>query len=100
MCQEDDGWTWQDGLLDDHSAAAPLPSGIAWQPLCDSTTGMPLDLKLVNQGREEELGWMQKMHVCDRVTRNEAIINCDGKIIGTRWVYPDKDDQVRCRLVA
>ena len=36
-----------------------------------------------------------KMHVWDRVQRSEA-----SKVIGTRWVYVDKGDQVRCRLVA
>ena len=40
------------------------------------------------------------MHVWDRVPRSEAIRKGDGKIVGTRWVYVDKVDQVRCRLVA
>merc|ERR1712086_855718 len=40
------------------------------------------------------------MHVWDRVTREEALRDPEGKIVGTRWVYVDKGDQVRCRLVA
>ena len=51
-------------------------------------------------GRKEELDWMQKMHVWDRVPRSEATQSGTDNIVGTRWVYVDKGDQVRCRLVA
>ena len=56
-------------------------------------------MKKVKAGRSEELEWMQKMHVWDRVPRHEAV-QSGHIIIGTRWVYVDKGDQVRCRLVA
>lgn len=36
----------------------------------------------------------------DRVPRSEAARHDQGKIAGTRWVYVDKGDQVRCRLLA
>ena len=52
-------------------------------------------MKMVRNGRKDELDWMKKMHVWDRVPRHEAT-----KVVGTRWVYVDKGDQVRCRLVA
>ena len=65
----------------------------------DSTFGQPIDMREVKAGRNEELEWMQKMHVWDRVPIHGAALG-GGKIIGTRWVYVDKGDQVRCRLVA
>ena len=52
----------------------------------------------VKAGRNEELEWMRNMHVWDRVPRHEAAQG-GYKIVGTRWVYVDKGDQVRCRLV-
>jgi hypothetical protein len=42
---------------------------------------------------------MRKMHVWDHVPRSE-VVQAGHKIVGTRWVYVDKGDQVRCRLVA
>ena len=68
--------------------------------MCDTTTGKVLDHTKVTAGREEELDWMHMMHVWDRVTRSEAISKGDGKIVGTRLVYVDKGDHIRCRLVA
>ena len=60
----------------------------------------PIDMAKVKEGRKEELDYMQKMHVWDRVPRSEVAQNGQGKIVGTRWVYVDKGDKVRCRLVA
>ncbi len=40
------------------------------------------------------------MRVWDRVTREQAKNDPDGKIVGTRWVFVKKGDKVRCRLVA
>ena len=65
----------------------------------DITIGRPLDMRKVTAGRNEELEWMRKMHVWDRVPRHEPT-SWGQKIIGTRWVYVDKRDQVWCRLVA
>ena len=43
---------------------------------------------------------MSQMGVWDRVTREEAQRDPEGKIVGTRWVFVKKGDKVRCRLVA
>ena len=40
------------------------------------------------------------MRVWDRVTREQAKNDPDGKIVGTRWVFVKKGGKVRCRLVA
>ena len=40
--------------------------------VCDTTTGQPLDMRKVKVGRNEELEWMRKMQVWDRVPRHEA----------------------------
>ena len=42
---------------------------------------------------------MRNMHVWDRVPRSEAV-RSGHKVVGTRWVYTNKSDSVRCRLVA
>ncbi len=64
MCHEDDDRHWQE---DQHL------HWISWQGPCDSvsdsTTGQALDMRKVKVGRREELDWMQKMHVWDRVPR-------------------------------
>jgi len=118
MCQEDDVWHWQEDLEASTSVvgSARFPDtgagkGQDWKveewetwtgphdAVCDSTTGKPLDVRKVKVGRNEELEWMRKMHVWDRVPRHEAAQG-GHKIVGTRWVYVDKGDQVRCRLVA
>ena len=46
------------------------------------------------------MGFMVKMHVWDRVTREQAKREPEGQIVGTRWVFAKKGDKVRCRLVA
>ena len=66
----------------------------------DSTTGEILDSNKVHEGCEEEMGFMSQMHVWDRVTRETARQDPEGKIVGTRWVFVKKGDKVRCRLVA
>ena len=43
---------------------------------------------------------MSKMHVWDRVTREQARQDPEGHIVGTRWVFVKNGDNVRCRLVA
>ena len=60
----------------------------------------PIDPGKVKDGREEDLGYMRKMHVRDRVPRSEAARDDQGNIVGTGRVYVDKGDKVRCRLVA
>lgn len=40
------------------------------------------------------------MHVWDRVTREQAQRDPEGKIVGTRCVFAKEGDKVRCRLVA
>ena len=65
----------------------------------DSITGEELDSKLVQEGCEEEIGFMTKMHVWDYVSRTVAEEDAEGKIVGTRWVKVQKGNKVRCRLV-
>ena len=43
---------------------------------------------------------MRDMHVWDKVTREQAHQDPEGKVVGTRWVFVKKGDKVRCRLVA
>ena len=102
MCQDDDDWQWQEDQDLDWKVNGDEEWN-TWQgpydAVCDSTTGQALDMRKVKVGRKEELDWMQKMHVWDRVPRSEAVQG-GHKIVGTRWVYVHKGDQVRCRLVA
>ena len=66
----------------------------------DSTTGEILDPDKVQAGCADELGSMTQMRVRDKVTREQAQSDPEGKIVGTRWVFVKKGDKVRCRLVA
>ena len=66
----------------------------------DSTTGEIFDPAKVQAGCDEEMGFMAQMHVWDKVTRGQARSDPEGKIVGTRWVFVNKGDKVRCRLVA
>ena len=43
---------------------------------------------------------MKQMHVWNKVSREQAQSDPEGKIVGTRWVFVNKGDRVRCRLVA
>ena len=70
-----------------------------WQPP-SSTTGEALDPAKVEAGCDEELGFMRDMHVWDKVTREQAHQDPEGKVVGTRWVFVKKGDKVRCRHVA
>ena len=85
MCQEEGNLQWEDGLHDEWSATSRADGMI-----CDSTTGKALDMAKVKEGRKEELDYMQKIHVWDRVSRSEAAQDGQGKIVGTRWVYVDR----------
>lgn len=66
----------------------------------DSTTSEVLDPVKVKEGCDEEMGLMSHMRVWDRVTRESARDDPEGKIVGTRRVFVKKVDKVRCRLVA
>ena len=68
--------------------------------IVDSTTREVLDPDKVQAGCDEELGFMTQMRVWDKVSREQALNDSDGKIVGTRWVFVKKGDKVRCRLVA
>ena len=59
-----------------------------------------LDPTRVKPGCEEEIGFMAKMYVWDRVTREQAQRDPEGKIVGTRWVFAKKCDKVIRPLVA
>ena len=67
-----------------------------YEGIVDSATGERLDTAQVKGGCDEELKYMRKMKVWDRVLRSEV----RDKIIGTRWVYTKKPNLVRSRLVA
>ena len=43
---------------------------------------------------------MSQMGVWKKVTRDTALNDPEGKIVGTRWVFVKKGEKVRCRLVA
>ena len=72
MCQDDDEWQWNG----DHYWEEEESEWKTWtgpqNAVCDTTTGQPLDMRKVKVGRDEELEWMRKMHVWDRVPRHEA----------------------------
>ncbi len=53
----------------------------------DSTTGGTLDPVKVQAGCDEEIGFMSQMNVWNRVTREQARNDPEGKIVGTRWVF-------------
>ena len=67
-----------------------------YEGMRDSATGEDLDSSQVRAGCVEELDFMRKMKVWDRIPRAEVW----DKVIGTRWVYTKKPNLVRCRLVA
>ena len=87
MCEDDDIWK---------EAAGQEDQDVYYEGLRDSTTGEDLDASQARAGCDEELEYMRDMKVWDRVLRTEV----QGKVIGTRWVYVKKPNQVRCRLVA
>ena len=84
MCQDDDDWRWQE----DQDWHWKENGGEEWKTwngpyhsVCDSTTGQARDMTKVKAGRGEELEWMRKMHVWDRVLRNEAV-HSGHKLVG------------------
>ena len=94
MCEEDPS-TWQE-LANQRWEESTWPA----EETRDSTSGELLDPKKVDEGCQEELGFMSQMGVWDKVTREYAKSDPDGQIVGTRWVLVKKGDKVRCRLVA
>ena len=94
MCEEDPS-TWEE-LANQRWTEATWPA----EETRDSTSGELLDPKKVHEGCQEELGFMSQMGVWDKVTREKARNDPEGKIVGTRWVFVKKGDKVRCRLVA
>ena len=94
MCEQDPS-TWEN--LASHKWEESMSNGLETRY---STTGEILDSNKVHEGCEEEMGFMSQMHVWDRVTRETARQDPEGKIVGTRWVFVKKGDKVRCRLVA
>ena len=94
MCEEDPS-TWEDLATQRWHEYSQLPNETV-----DSTTGEVLDLAKVQAGCDEELGFMSQMGVWNKVPREQAQNDPEGKIVGTRWVFVKKGDRVRCRLVA
>ena len=81
MCEEDPS-TWEE-LANERWVEATWPA----EETRDSTSGELLDPKKVHEGCQEELGFMSQMGVWDKVTREKAKNDPEGKIVGTRWVF-------------
>ena len=60
---------------------------VAW----DDVTNAELVPELVKAARQVEMGYFRKLGVYDYATRSEQQ-QCQGKIIGVRWVDVDKGD--------
>ena len=91
MCEDDDPTEQA------FAASAPgCDQDCYYEGLRDSATGEELAASQVRAGCDEELEYMRDMSVWDRIPRAQV----RDKIIGTRWVYVKKPNQVRCRLVA
>ena len=90
MCEEDPS-TWEE-LANEKWTEATWPA----EETRDSTSGELLDPKKVHEGCQEELGFMSQMGVWDKVTRQKAKNDPEGKIVGTRWVLVKKGEKVRC----
>mgnify|MGYP003320391562 CR=1 FL=1 len=73
------------------------------KPVYDGASGVPLAPGLVAKARAEELGWVQKLHVWDRVPRAAAHA-ARKRVVGVKWVDINKGDddspEIRSRLVA
>ena len=69
----------------------------------DSVSGEELPAELVKKARDEEIEWVRKIQLYDKVPRAEAKAR-GAKIITVRWVDHNKGDpdkyNVRSRLVA
>ena len=90
----------EDMCEDDEVTEQAFEAAVPWcgqdyfyEGLRDSSTGEELDASKVRAGCDEELEYMKHMSVWDRAQVRD-------KVIGTRWVYVKKPNQVRCRLVA
>ena len=94
MCEQDPT-TWEE-LASQRWEEFSQPPG----ETLDSTTGEALDPTKVQEGCDEEMGFMTQMGVWNKVTRESAQNDPEGKVVGTRWVFVKKVDKVRCRLVA
>ena len=94
MCEQDPS-TWEELAGQEWERAMSTPGETR-----DGTTGELLDPSKVQEGCDEEMGFMSQMHVWDRVTRESAKPYPEGTIVGTRWVFVKKGDKARCRLVA
>ena len=66
----------------------------------DENTGAPLDPVLVAKGRQKELDKLKSMKVYDVISRDEAMQDKSAKLVKTRWVEVQKQDEVRSRFVA
>ena len=70
----------------------------------DGMTGELLDPKLVDNGRQDEMGDMENMGVFVRVKTAECLERTGRKPLPSGWVDTNKGDRekpdVRCRLVA
>ena len=75
-----------------------VSEGRAW----DDVSGMELELKRVNQARQEEMQFFEKRKAYTRCRRERVDIE-EGKLIDTRWIDVNKGDEenpnYRSRLV-
>ena len=69
----------------------------------DDVKGVPLDPKAVKAARKEEMGYIRRMRVYDRIKRSK-VLEAGHKIIKVRWIDTNKGDDInpnmRSRLVA
>jgi len=82
--------TWDD-LHEEHDRG--------WRYIGD-TTGETLDPRRAAKAREEEMGTFNEMKVYVYVTREQALSDPEGKLMGAHWVDVMKSSGVRGRLVA
>ncbi len=75
MCEQDPS-TWEDLASQRWQEYSHFPGATL-----DSTTGEILDPAKVKAGCDEVLGFMSHMHVWDKVTREQAQSDPDGKIV-------------------
>ena len=79
-----------------HDPVVPLDLPEQW----DERTGKALDMEKVVKGRLKELQKLKERGVYVHVPREDAMQDCTGKFVKTRWVQTAKGDEVRCRFVA
>ena len=70
----------------------------AWDDVKDT----PLNPKAVKEARKDEMGYVRRMRVYDRVKRSE-VIAAGHKVMKVRWIDTNKGDDIepnmRSRLV-